>query len=144
MIRRPPRSTRTDTLFPYTTLFRSARVARRTSFGFPGRRRDRVQRMPGPRAIAPGRHSGRVPLPAPEPNATFPVQPWSSPDAALALAWQAERFPARPAVAPCRAAFEERKRGPPLLGLSKPRGPDYRSQGLIVGIALRLHVRNRW
>src|SRR3546814_19333171 len=26
MIRRPPRSTRTDTLFPYTTLFRSIRV----------------------------------------------------------------------------------------------------------------------
>src|SRR3546814_2973074 len=26
MIRRPPRSTRTDTLFPYTTLFRSSRV----------------------------------------------------------------------------------------------------------------------
>src|SRR3546814_14554300 len=31
MIRRPPRSTRTDTLFPYTTLFRSnaARLAHR-------------------------------------------------------------------------------------------------------------------
>src|SRR3546814_14919020 len=33
MLRRPPRSTRTDTLFPYTTLFRSAttipRVTRR-------------------------------------------------------------------------------------------------------------------
>src|SRR3546814_9347761 len=27
MIRRPPRSTRTDTLFPYTTLFRSFRGA---------------------------------------------------------------------------------------------------------------------
>src|SRR3546814_1825043 len=27
MIRRPPRSTRTDTLFPYTTLFRSVVVA---------------------------------------------------------------------------------------------------------------------
>src|SRR3546814_3446840 len=27
MIRRPPRSTRTDTLFPYTTLFRSSVVA---------------------------------------------------------------------------------------------------------------------
>src|SRR3546814_5468429 len=27
MIRRPPRSTRTDTLFPYTTLFRSLRQA---------------------------------------------------------------------------------------------------------------------
>src|SRR3546814_3569487 len=28
MIRRPPRSTRTDTLFPYTTLFRSEHRAR--------------------------------------------------------------------------------------------------------------------
>src|SRR3546814_18531897 len=27
MIRRPPRSTRTDTLFPYTTLFRSVNIA---------------------------------------------------------------------------------------------------------------------
>src|SRR3546814_6101382 len=27
MIRRPPRSTRTDTLFPYTTLFRSVRLS---------------------------------------------------------------------------------------------------------------------
>src|SRR3546814_1290926 len=32
MIRRPPRSTRTDTLFPYTTLFRSAV---RAAFGRP-------------------------------------------------------------------------------------------------------------
>src|SRR3546814_1799874 len=29
MIRRPPRSTRTDTLFPYTTLFRSSPPSRR-------------------------------------------------------------------------------------------------------------------
>src|SRR3546814_6377302 len=28
MIRRPPRSTRTDTLFPYTTLFRSSDMGR--------------------------------------------------------------------------------------------------------------------
>src|SRR3546814_5459388 len=27
MLRRPPRSTRTDTLFPYATLFRSGRIA---------------------------------------------------------------------------------------------------------------------
>src|SRR3546814_1169237 len=33
MIRRPPRSTRTDTLFPYTTLFRS-RQARRATFEY--------------------------------------------------------------------------------------------------------------
>src|SRR3546814_11292285 len=29
MIRRPPRSTRTDTLFPYTTLFRSVQLGQR-------------------------------------------------------------------------------------------------------------------
>src|SRR3546814_1305617 len=33
MIRRPPRSTRTDTLFPYTTLFRSARAVQRAGRG---------------------------------------------------------------------------------------------------------------
>src|SRR3546814_12433637 len=32
MIRRPPRSTRTDTLFPYTTLFRSPYDARAMAF----------------------------------------------------------------------------------------------------------------
>src|SRR3546814_9909376 len=39
MIRRPPRSTRTDTLFPYTTLFRSfnfGRVVATTSIGGEG------------------------------------------------------------------------------------------------------------
>src|SRR3546814_5046807 len=34
MIRRPPRSTRTDTLFPYTTLFRSV-TTRRLPLSFP-------------------------------------------------------------------------------------------------------------
>src|SRR3546814_20666786 len=33
MIRRPPRSTRTDTLFPYTTLFRSHRFGKEHFFG---------------------------------------------------------------------------------------------------------------
>src|SRR3546814_1073072 len=33
MIRRPPRSTRTDTLFPYTTLFRSAVLSARWCTG---------------------------------------------------------------------------------------------------------------
>src|SRR3546814_6594464 len=38
MIRRPPRSTRTDTLFPYTTLFRSTRRPRRPARLGPGDR----------------------------------------------------------------------------------------------------------
>src|SRR3546814_7298146 len=48
MIRRPPRSTRTDTLFPYTTLFRSARPATDSACArrdaWPGRRAPRFRR----------------------------------------------------------------------------------------------------
>src|SRR3546814_8033047 len=44
MIRRPPRSTRTDTLFPYTTLFRSVR--RRTAFAGPASRCSEDARPP--------------------------------------------------------------------------------------------------
>src|SRR3546814_2864247 len=40
MIRRPPRSTRTDTLFPYTTLFRALRAQEQG----PGRRRQQRRR----------------------------------------------------------------------------------------------------
>src|SRR3546814_2194829 len=46
MIRRPPRSTRTDTLFPYTTLFRSrpaTRIANRFARTRQARRRGRVR-----------------------------------------------------------------------------------------------------
>src|SRR3546814_1919493 len=46
MIRRPPRSTRTDTPFPYTTLFRSIHLARRLRA--PGSPRDvRRDRLAG-------------------------------------------------------------------------------------------------
>src|SRR3546814_2219795 len=34
MIRRPPRSTRTDTLFPYTTLFRSSTIGAPERFSY--------------------------------------------------------------------------------------------------------------
>src|SRR3546814_2681743 len=40
MIRRPPRYTRTDTLFPYTTLFRSLYVNRTDGFVGTGLRKD--------------------------------------------------------------------------------------------------------
>src|SRR3546814_2618078 len=49
MLRRPPRSTRTDTLFPYTTLFRSKR---------PGRRRDRNRDRGGYRRLRRGPEGG--------------------------------------------------------------------------------------
>src|SRR3546814_7480885 len=46
MIRRPPRSTRTDTLFPYTTLFRSRRAAGRCRGDRGGRRNPAPARHP--------------------------------------------------------------------------------------------------
>src|SRR3546814_12720332 len=55
MIRRPPRSTRTDTLFPYTTLFRSSRAGWGSTPGLlaaAGSRRTRARR--GGRGAAAG------------------------------------------------------------------------------------------
>src|SRR3546814_5669704 len=62
MIRRPPRSTRTDTLFPYTTLFRSQRGVGRG----PGRGDEREARPQdarqaarrSPQGARPGRQVG--------------------------------------------------------------------------------------
>src|SRR3546814_2312892 len=52
MIRRPPRSTRTDTLFPYTTLFRSSSFP--TSFRRDGRRRSTPTSNPAIRSRCGG------------------------------------------------------------------------------------------
>src|SRR3546814_9156733 len=56
MIRRPPRSTRTDTLFPYTTLFRSVRSLR----GF--ERVIGIAHRPAPVGIGPAERFGHQPL----------------------------------------------------------------------------------
>src|SRR3546814_3690610 len=58
MIRRPPRSTRTDTLFPYTTLFRSAASLRRhRACGRGGRFAPHLRR--GPAGAGGLSHRGR-------------------------------------------------------------------------------------
>src|SRR3546814_6090686 len=61
MILRPPRSTRTDTLFPYTTLFRSLLAAHRPRrLAQPGRPDDRAvadrRHLYRPGRHRPGRH----------------------------------------------------------------------------------------
>src|SRR3546814_14459143 len=66
MIRRPPRSTRTDTLFPYTTLFRSRRDLR-VHRDVPGLLQDRPRGgLRGGRRVArdarPRREEPRRPL----------------------------------------------------------------------------------
>src|SRR3546814_18796477 len=58
MIRRPPRSTRTDTLFPYTTLFRSRRPS---------------PRSPPPSTKPP---SPPTPCPTPSPPSARIPKPW--------------------------------------------------------------------
>src|SRR3546814_19590480 len=57
MIRRPPRSTRTDTLFPYTTLFRSGPGQ---EFSPDIRPQDRPDRKRNGRLLEPGRSPSRT------------------------------------------------------------------------------------
>src|SRR3546814_19873088 len=71
MIRRPPRSTRTYTLFPYTTLFRSRQHAhphrdqrggrQRARRQYPGGRRAATQRRVARDAALDGRRSDQRP-----------------------------------------------------------------------------------
>src|SRR3546814_10836070 len=74
MIRRPPRSTRTDTLFPYTTLFRSHALRHRHEHrSHAGGSRPAIQRHP--RTHPPDRGQGAEEAEASEPqpeDAEFP------------------------------------------------------------------------
>src|SRR3546814_8937619 len=57
MIRRPPRSTRTDTLFPYTTRFRSGRIPEVALKQVPGPLQRRAAlRQPGQQRGGAGHH----------------------------------------------------------------------------------------
>src|SRR3546814_13848470 len=92
MIRRPPRSTRTDTLFPYTTLFRSGRGevgphrrrlrhrhSCRADQENPRRHRSRPRRRGRERAGLPHRPAARLTLPPPTtrtpPQRAFSLEP---------------------------------------------------------------------
>src|SRR3546814_7530235 len=70
MIRRPPRSTRTDTLFPYTTLFRSPPDQTRTASpasSSPAAPPTRPRCPPRPPPAAPDRTRPTAPRPATRP-----------------------------------------------------------------------------
>src|SRR3546814_7673286 len=74
MIRRPPRSTRTDTLFPYTTLFRSVHPVEQAGLDVPDRafaqvivaaqdaldRIVRGHRMPSPSLVRSEEHTSEL------------------------------------------------------------------------------------
>src|SRR3546814_10228807 len=74
MIRRPPRSTRTDTLFPYTTLFRSPGFRRPPRFGARVRRDGGVQDDLDRSRSAASDHRPRL-----EAASGQPGNPWTAP-----------------------------------------------------------------
>src|SRR3546814_4632167 len=115
MIRRPPRSTRTDTLFPYTTLVRSGTSCGLYSCVDRARRGwiAKARHKPDPRQAVPPRH--RIPdhQDTPPPHAgTAPVR----------------CTPANQPPSPCPTdAVWLRRRPPPDLPFS-PRSPDLTAQ----------------
>src|SRR3546814_6892573 len=60
MLRRPPRSTRTDTLFPYTPLFRSVESASAPAIVPAARRRRRLLRFVTSRLLVAGCFGGSL------------------------------------------------------------------------------------
>src|SRR3546814_13833808 len=68
MLRRPPRSTRTDTLFPYTTLFRSLRAGLQGAAGERGERAWRAHDRDG-QCVPQRRRHDQSPDPGLQPQA---------------------------------------------------------------------------
>src|SRR3546814_982505 len=109
MIRRPPRSTRTDTLFPYTTLFRSAHA----------RAAHEAERTPP----QPDRH------PLPRPFRTAKVRPPPPADETCVAAETSggrDRRPDAPALP--AASVLRRYRAPTCRAPACRRRPDRRSE----------------
>src|SRR3546814_18162642 len=114
MIRRPPRSTRTDRLFPYTTLFRSGTSCGLYSCVDRARRGwiAKARHKPDPRQAVQPRH--RIPdyQDTPPPHAgTAPVRcthatqpPWPCPNAAV---WLRRRPPPDLTFYACPPAFTD-------------------------------------
>src|SRR3546814_18741591 len=125
MLRRPPRSTRTDTLFPYPTLFRSEGLAQPILVGRPEVVSTRVQRL-GLR-IRPGED---VPLINPQDDPRFRTY------------WQAyPELMQRKGTAPEAARASVRTRGPVLAALAVRLGE---ADAMIVGTTGRYpHTPNQ-
>src|SRR3546814_14616779 len=116
MVRRPPRSTRTDTLVPYTTLFRSRPPVR--PVGGSGHLRPHGDHCPRPRGKLAGvRRAGHCPaprrLPAESGLLTARVAAGREPPAAAA---QAARL-----APPCAGRTVRRPRPPATAAARPPR-----------------------
>src|SRR3546814_20917789 len=130
MIRRPPRSTRTDTLFPYTTLFRSVQVEVHHRVGageieravvLEGRRRDDVDAL----ALFRNAHGTRPPA---------AVSPWSQGTAFAEGAGRSSPAHRQEEGGPLEGSRPQREREPSSPRQhSATRGPRTRKEGRNVG-----------
>src|SRR3546814_13374478 len=105
MIRRPPRSTRTDTLFLYTTLFRSP-SAWRTVNSSPSRSTGQSSLHSAPGPIA--QEISSLPLPASSPAPDEPPHPASARHVSRLIRARRLIIPSRPSCEPA-AAFEHHR-----------------------------------
>src|SRR3546814_18788983 len=106
MQRRPPRSTRTDTLFPYTTLFRSPT---------PWTRRRTKRQSPKPPPARP-------PRPPPPPPTPTPSRPTRMRPSTLLLHRQIRRS-TPPTPTPAPPTYAVRPTHPFVVALSPPAPP---------------------
>src|SRR3546814_13885871 len=116
MIRRPPRSTRTDTLFPYTTLFRSQtdidRIAMR------GGRASSEQRDAGPaKAVRRRTHLSRRRSQRRQATICTARALGRAPTACLFLRWRRDMT----RLAPTTSSTEERRVGTECVHPCRPR-----------------------
>src|SRR3546814_15845069 len=129
MIRLPPGSTRPDTLFPYTALFRSRRRAGALRRAHPPRHRRQGAARPARARLAPGRHLPRRPG---HRAAVVPVSgaggflPRMAVSAATRLTAATPRGAApdlAAAITAWQAWLGEEKRASPPTGPASPRHP---------------------
>src|SRR3546814_20277120 len=128
MIRRPPRSTRTDTLFPYTTLFRSAHERRDEGAARdPGDREGtgRAEEGRSEPGCGPGKGVGAAmspsPRAAPKPHGTHARRHYragGNPVALHSVAWQSREFTAE-------LSSEERRVGKECVSTCSSRWSTY-------------------
>src|SRR3546814_10954230 len=135
MRRRPPRSTRTDTLFPYTTLFRSVVPAPEVIPEIPVATATPIAEIPTP-APAPAEGEPRLPglfdqNPQPE-----PAQPADA--AATAVARQTEE-----AEDPKEKRSEERREGQECVSTCRSRWSPYTKKNKEIRISRIMYIFNQ-
>src|SRR3546814_2526730 len=126
MIRRPPRSTRTDTRFPYTTLFRSVGIVQLPEEGHPQLLLEGLRAVGGDDDAVAVRPLGRRAAPLRQAREEAVPEDRREDEGVVAVAMAAEQRLARQGLQPDRgagareAADEDRLHADDLLDVGRP------------------------